>query len=212
MPWWGWMVVALAVLWVLFNWAAPFAILLRSERVSPGRLPRELFTSDEARRARFYVADLPRPGAFSIWAPPLHVVVFDRSFFRYATAAQVRFVVAHELAHFTMGHHWRRWVLVVLGVALLPQVRRWLAHTEEAADEEAERRTGLPRSILKKPKGEVDVHIRDIAGVSAHNLSSVYDGVLHPSDAGHRAPPISVGGRRAGRGLLQQPGFTGVSS
>lgn len=141
-----WLLGLVFVLWLGFNWIAPFAILLRAVRISPGRLPRELFVWKEARTVRFYVADLGRGYGYSVWAPPLNMVVFDRQFFECASLPLVRFVVAHELAHFALGHHRKRWLMVVGGLALLPGVRRWFQRFEDEADAEASRRTGLSRS------------------------------------------------------------------
>lgn len=145
-------ILALIALWLAFNWAAPFATLVGATRISPGRLPAALLTSADARRVRFYVADLPRGKrvglGFSIWAPPFSVVVFDRRFFAHASAPMIRFVVAHELAHFSLGHHRLRWLAAVTGLALLPSVRRRLARTEDEADAEATRRTGLVKSLF----------------------------------------------------------------
>lgn len=148
----SWVLFTLLVLWLVFNWAAPFATLVGATRISPGRLPASLLTSAAARRVRFYVADLPRGKriglGFSIWAPPFSVVVFDRRFFAQASAPMIRFVVAHELAHFSLGHHRTRWLAVVTGMVLLPLVRRRLARTEDEADVEATRRTGLSKSLF----------------------------------------------------------------
>lgn len=143
-----WILITLVALWVLFNWLAAFAPLVRAERISPGRLPHELFTWADARKVRFYISDLFIGYGFSIWAPPLHIVVFDRRFFRMADPLMVRFVVAHELAHFSFGHHRKRFLAVVTGAILLPSVKRWLARTEDEADAEAARRTGVTRSYI----------------------------------------------------------------
>lgn len=144
--------LALLALWLLFNWAAPFATLVGAERISPGRLPAELLVWRDARQVRFYMADLPRGKrvglGFSIWAPPFSVVVFDREFFSKAPASMIRFVVAHELAHFALGHHRLRWFAAVTGLILLPAVRRRLARTEDEADAAATKRTGLSKNLF----------------------------------------------------------------
>ena len=141
--------LALLTLWVLFNWAAPFATLLHAERISHGRLPAELLVWDDARRVKFYMSRLKRGYGFSIWAPPWSVVVFDKAFFSHASAPLVRYVVAHELAHFSLGHHRKRWFAVVTGAALLPPVRRWLRRMEDEADAVAEHRTGYDRKQFR---------------------------------------------------------------
>lgn len=134
----------LLALWLLFNWVAPMATMVNTERISPGRLPRELFAADEARRVRFYLSALHGRGwGFSVWAAPWSVVVFDRAFFMTAPSDVVRYVIAHELGHHHLGHHWRRWWLVVFGVAFTPLGRRVLAGFEQAADLYAFRLTGL---------------------------------------------------------------------
>ncbi|MDZ4346061.1 MAG: hypothetical protein U1E51_26920 [Candidatus Binatia bacterium] len=146
------LLLAVLALWVLFNWAAPFATLVDAARISPGRLPAALLTSAGARKARFYTANLPRGKriglGFSIWAPPFSAVVFDREFFAHASTPMIRFVVAHELAHFSLGHHRMRWWAVVSGAILLPAVRQRLVNTEDEADAEATRRTGLAKSMF----------------------------------------------------------------
>ncbi len=145
---WHWLLLSAAILWLSFNWVAPFAILVRSQPLSPGRLPHELFTSQAARAVKFYTAELQFGYGYSVWAPPWNMVLFDHAFFQRAHPDLVRFVVAHELAHFTLGHHRKRWLLVVLGLALLPQVQRMFVRFEHEADAEAARRTGFPRSAF----------------------------------------------------------------
>lgn len=146
-----WILLGVALLlWVAFNWVAPFAVLFEAERISPGRLPPELLLWEEARRVRFYQAGLSGGYGYSIWAPPWNVVVFDRMFFARASSALVRFVVAHELAHFSLGHHRKRWLLVVCGLALLPAVQRLFQRFESEADVEAVRRTGFTRALFKE--------------------------------------------------------------
>lgn len=152
MTWVG-LFLAAVVLWVAFNWVAPLAVLTEAQPLSPGRLPRELFQSEEAKRVRFYLADLKLGYGYSVWAPPWNMVLFDKGFFQHASPALVRFVVAHELAHFALNHHRKRWILVVLGLALLPPVRRMFRRFEDEADAEAVRRTGLPRSAFKELEG-----------------------------------------------------------
>lgn len=135
-------------IWLGFNLAAPYAVVAEGERISPGRLPYELFTGRGAKDVRFYLLDLKAGYGYSLWAPPLNVVVFDRAFFAHASPVLLRFVVAHELSHFTFGHHRKRWLLVVFGLGLLPWTRRLFARFEDQADKEAERLTGVTRKVL----------------------------------------------------------------
>ena len=150
MSWGWWCLLAAVVLWISFNWVAPLAIFLRGERISPGRLPPELFTSGEARAVQFYLDDLYFGYGYSVWAPPWNVVVFDRKFFAKASAPLLKFVIAHELAHFSLGHHYTRWLLIVLGVGLTPWARKTFERYEKEADAEASRRTGLVRTLFSE--------------------------------------------------------------
>ena len=143
------MVVMLAF-WLVFNWAAPFAVLAQAERIGRGRLPGELLTWSRDQKVRFYTARLSGGYGFSVWAPPWSVVVFDKDFFAQASPPLVRFVVAHELAHFSLGHHRARWLAVVSGAALVPAVQRWLVRMEGEADAWAEERTGLRRGSFSQ--------------------------------------------------------------
>ena len=144
----GWLLLGTLALWVAFNWVAPFAVMAQGRRISPGRLPVELLTNRAARRVRFYTMPLAGTYGYSIWAPPLNVVVFDEAFFARASTPLLRYVVAHELAHFTFGHHRKRWLLVVGFLGLTPWAARTFARFEAEADREAERRTGLTRSAF----------------------------------------------------------------
>lgn len=136
------------LLWVVFNIAAPYAVLLKAERISPGRLPAELLMWKRDRKVQFYMTILRGGYGYSVFSPGLHLVIFDRAFFARASPALIRFVVAHELAHFHQGHHRMRWFAVVTGFVLFPFVRRWLLRMEDAADAEAEYRTGLCRKLF----------------------------------------------------------------
>lgn len=142
-------------LWLLFNLLAPYAVLLRAERISWGRLPMELLTSEHHRKVRFYMTTLQGGYGYSVFSPPLNLVVFDRAFFARATPALIRFVIAHELAHFTFGHHRRRWLMIITGLVLLPAVRRWLLQMEDEADAEATRRTGFTRKMFPELGGKL---------------------------------------------------------
>ena len=140
--------IGLIVLWVMLNLFAPYAVLFKSQRISPGRLPVELMTLPVYHKVRFYIAELRGGYGFSVWAPPLNVVVFDKEFFARASPQLIRYVIAHELAHFNLGHHRWKWVSIVSGAVLFPIVRAWLRRMEDEADEEAARRTGLDRRLF----------------------------------------------------------------
>lgn len=146
-------VLVLFTFWVLFNWAAPFAVLTHAEQINRGRLPAELLEWNKDQKVRFYVAQLSGGYGFSIWAPPWSVVVFDKDFFARASPPLVRFVIAHELAHFNLGHHRWRWLAAVSGLILLPAVRRWLRAMEDEADLAAYWRTGSKRSDFSQLGG-----------------------------------------------------------
>jgi hypothetical protein len=139
---------AVLVSWVLFNWASPFALLQRAVPLSRGRLPGELLDWDKDNRVRFYVADLQKGPGFaaglgcSVYAPPVEIIIFDRMFLTQANAPLLRFVIAHELAHFQLGHHKKRWLAVVSLLYLLPSARAWFQRMEDEADAVAEQRTG----------------------------------------------------------------------
>lgn len=142
------MILAIVILlaWIALNIAAPFAILLGAQRVARGRLPAELLAWDSDAEVRFYVSTLRAGYGFSLWAPPWSVIVFDREFFRHAGSDLIRFVIAHELAHFTLGHHKFRWFSVVTGIVLFPAVRRKLRRMEDEADAVATIKTGFNRA------------------------------------------------------------------
>lgn len=145
-----WWVLSILALWLLFNWVSPFAALLSTQAkpISRGRLPAELLRWGKDKEVRFYVADLKRGYGFSVWAPPWSVVVFDKRFFTNAYPNMIRYVVAHELAHFSLGHHRERWLMVITGLVILPSVRKRLHEMEAEADAEAERVTGFKRSFF----------------------------------------------------------------
>lgn len=147
MFWWMWASLLLLI-WVVFNWLAPLEVLYRSQRISPGRLPRELLVSGEAHKVHFYLADLTLGYGYSVWSPPMNMIVFDRVFFNRASPHLVRFVVAHELAHFSLNHHRKRWLLVVFCFGWLPWTNKMFQRFEDEADAEASRRTGLTRKMF----------------------------------------------------------------
>jgi len=146
-------VISLLFLWLMLNLLAPYAVLARSQRISIGRLPAELLTLPVYRGVRFYMAELRGGYGFSVWAPPLNLVVFDKGFFAHASPQLIRYVIAHELSHFSLGHHRWRWFAIVSGAVLLPPVRKWLRKMEEEADVEASRRTGLSRMLFPELGG-----------------------------------------------------------
>lgn len=136
-------------LWLLFNWAAPFATLVNAEPLGLGRLPADLLKRPEARRIRFYLGTLRRSYGFSVWLWPWTVVVFDRRFFAAASGDLVRFVVAHELGHALHRDHVQRWWAIVTGAVMLPVVRRRLVQHEHNADYYAMMLTDLRRDMFK---------------------------------------------------------------
>lgn len=139
-----WFVLLFVVVWILGNLLAPYVVLLKAERISWGRLPAELLHSGD-KLVRFYITELKGGYGYSVFSPFLHLVIFDRAFFAHASPALIRFVIAHELAHFHHNHHRKRWLAVVTGLVLLPAVRRRLLRMEDEADAEATRRTGFKR-------------------------------------------------------------------
>lgn len=147
-----WLAGFLLVLWVGFNWSSPLALLGDAEELSLGRLPAELLARVRAHKVRFYLSALRRGPGFSAWVWPWSFVVFDRQFFRHASPELVRYLIAHELAHFALRHPQRRWLVVVTGVVLLPPVRRWLARCEDEADAFAEKLTGFRREFFDQLK------------------------------------------------------------
>ena len=138
--------LTVTALWVVFNLLTPYAVLLRAQPISWGRLPAELLTAQQDRKVKFYMTSLQGSYGYSVFSPGLHLVIFDKIFFARASPALLRFVISHELAHFHQHHHQKRWMLVVTGLVLLPIVRKWLLRMEDEADAEASRRTGLVRS------------------------------------------------------------------
>ena len=141
------LLVGIMVLWIAFNLLTPYAVLRRSEPISWGRLPAELLTAQQDKKVRFFITSLKGSYGYSVFSPMgLHLVIFDKTFFAKASPACIRFVVAHEVAHFHLHHHQKRWFLVVTGLVLLPPIRKWLLRMEDEADAEASRRTGLSRS------------------------------------------------------------------
>ncbi len=136
--------LVLAALWLVFNWLAPFSLLLlRSECMSAGRVPSALM--QEARRvgAHLYTARLDKPGGFSVLAWPWKLIVFDRDTLSLTPAWAWRFLIAHEIGHCALGHLYVRWFLTVTGLILLPCAGWWLNEMEREADVYAERLTGL---------------------------------------------------------------------
>ena len=146
-------VFILVLLWIVFNLVAPYVVLLRAERIGWGRLPAELLMSAQDKKVKFYITSLKGGYGFSVWAPGMPLIVFDKGFFRGATPPLLRFVIAHEMGHFHQHHHIKRWMMVVTGLVLVPAVRRWLARMEDDADAEAARRTGFSRKLFPELGG-----------------------------------------------------------
>ena len=130
-----------AIAWVVFCYVSPFSVLVRAQRIDRGRLPAELLEWDVDNKVRFYLANLHGGYGFSIWAPPMSVVVFDRQFFTHANVPLIKFVIAHELAHFRLGHHRKKFFAVLSGLFLIKAVRRRMRNYENEADDVAERMT-----------------------------------------------------------------------
>ena len=142
-------VLLLIGLWLVFNLSAPYAVLLRAQPISWGRLPMELLTSETDRKVRFCMTKLTGGYGYSVWSPlGLNLVVFDKGFFAHARPDLIRFVIAHELGHFHQNHHKKRWVAIVTGLVLIPAVRRWLLRMEDDADVEATKRTQFTRNMF----------------------------------------------------------------
>lgn len=143
---WAALALFLLGLWLLLNLVAPYSMLARAERCSPGRLPAELLKRGEARSVYFYVGPTAMSYAVSLWAPGLGaVVVFNADFFRRAPPDLVRWVVAHELGHAAHNHHIIRWLFICTGAVLFPWVRRELERHEQAADIYARLLTGIDK-------------------------------------------------------------------
>ena len=149
MVWW---IVLGLILWLIFNWLAPLSLLAFAERLSIGRIPRNILDKANAYHVHYYVAKLVRPGAFTTWLGWKHAVVIDRDFLQRAHPSQIRFVLAHELGHCALGHMKVRWLCTVTGFALLPPVQRFLRRKEEEADDFAEKLSGIDRAVLTDQK------------------------------------------------------------
>lgn len=141
-------VFLVAALWLVFNWLAPLSLLVFAERMSIGRLPKNILDKARAHHVHYYVSKLVQPGAFTTWLGWKYAVVIDRDFLQRAYPSQIRFVLAHELGHCALGHMKLRWLCTVTGLCLLPPVQRFLARKEEEADEFAEKLSGISRAVL----------------------------------------------------------------
>lgn len=148
------LLILLLALWLGFNLASPYAAAHLAQRISPGRLPAELLRRGEARRVRFYTGKCAQSYAFSAWAPPYTVVIFDQMFFARATPEMLRYVVAHELGHAARHHHVWRWLAAVTLTAYLPVVRQALLRQEGTADDYAEGLTGFRREHFERKGAE----------------------------------------------------------
>ena len=140
-----WLLGILFIVWLVFNILAPYAVLTKSTPISIGRLPAELLMDVDHKKVKFYTSNLAAGYGYSVWAPPLNLIIFDKAFFSRASPALIRYVVAHELGHFTLGHHKKRWFCIVTGAVLFKGIRDWLLEMEEEADVIAVRRTGYHR-------------------------------------------------------------------
>lgn len=157
MSWWAILLLVLLLLWILFNWLSPLALLAFSQRMSIGRIPGEILARANKHNVSYYIANLSSRGyAFTTCLGWRYAVVLDRAFLQQAQPAQIRFVLAHELGHCALGHVKLKIICVTTGLILLPFVRDRLKELEEAADEFASNLSGLPRDILRNPaKAEV---------------------------------------------------------
>lgn len=133
------------IAWCVFCYVSPFSVLVRAQRIQRGRLPPELLDWDKDGKVRFYLANLYGGYGFSIWAPPYSVVVFDKGFFAHASTPLIKFVIAHELAHFNLGHHRKKFFAVLFFLPLFKFVRRRMAAFEDEADAVAEKVTQRKR-------------------------------------------------------------------
>lgn len=142
-------ILGLWALWAIFNWLAPLSILAFAQPLSYGRIPAEIMFHANAKRVKYYVvANLARGYAFSTWLGWRHAVVLNKDFMQYGSPSQIRFVLAHELGHCALGHLKMRWLCVVTGAILLPQVRAYLKRQEDDADKYGEELSCVPRSVL----------------------------------------------------------------
>lgn len=144
-----WWLLGLLGAWLLFNFLAPLSLLAFAEPMSLGRIPADILQAANAHKVKYYHAKLAHDGfAFSTWLGTRHAVVLSKSFLERGYPTQIRFVLAHELAHCILGHLRLRWLITVTGLVLLPPVKRWFATKEEEADLLGERLSGLPRAVL----------------------------------------------------------------
>lgn len=147
MTWWLWLLVALSV-WLLFNCLAPLSLLAFAEPMSLGRIPADILKAADAHKVKYFSANLVRGFAFTTWLGTSHAVVLSKRLLEQGYPTQIRFILAHELAHCILGHLRLRWLLTVTGLCLVPPVAKWFRTKEEEADFLAERLSGLPRSVL----------------------------------------------------------------
>ncbi len=138
------------IAWLIFNWLAPLSLLSYCQRISIGRIPKNILDAADAHHVRFYVGKLERSAAFSTWLGWRHAVVLDRDFMHSAPSDVVRFVLAHELGHCVLGHLRLRWLLTVTALAMLPSMRRYLDQKEGDADAYAEALTGVQSMLVHK--------------------------------------------------------------
>lgn len=147
-----WWILGLLAAWLLFNWLAPFSLLLNAERLSVGRIPRDILDKADAYHVQYYTANLLRRGAITTWLGWKYAVIIDKTYMRNAAPAQFRYVMAHELGHCALGHTRSRWLATVTGACLIPPIKAFLQCKEDEADAFAEQLSGLPAAILRNPR------------------------------------------------------------
>jgi Zn-dependent protease with chaperone function len=142
-------IIIAVVLWVLFNFVAPFAVLKDAKRMTVANLPGEILYRANASKVRYYRAKLYGGAAFTVWSWPYKYIVMSDDFLKMAHPTAIRFVLAHELGHVVLGHTFKKWLAIVLLIGLIPPVHRWIMRDEDRADEYAEQLSGVPRSVLR---------------------------------------------------------------
>lgn len=154
-----WVLGFVVLLWITFNLLVPFSVVQTAQPMGIGRIPADILFRANTEKVHYYVDKLMevdehgrmtkgRGVAYTAWLGNMHIVVIDQTFLKRAQPAQIRFVLAHELAHCALGHVRQRWLAVVSGLVLLPFVRRKLKDLEDEADTYAETLSGLPKEVL----------------------------------------------------------------
>lgn len=152
--------IALIVLLVVIGelvgtWLSPLVLAANREPIADDRiLDPVLLGWASVLGVRFYVAPTLERGdlAFSCFLGFHRAIVVSAPFFRHAPDPVVRFVLAHELAHHTFGHVWRRMLFAALRLRRWPLLgayaARQIQRDEDEANAYAEQVTDLPRSIV----------------------------------------------------------------